>query len=276
MKKSQVFTLIFLLRLIVAIVLVLFIFAIARKCVGNTSEARVSFEKLVNKINTIQEGELLSMPLVMDKDTMIIFFNKGRDNVSLQDMKNWNIWDGYPISQTIFGSTADCSVESACICLHFKLPENIKEKDHLYRQIKGTKFYCKKTNNDLFYNEGFYGYKIALSYGKLGTIGKAPYKFEGGLFLQRSNSPYSKLHKATLGVYDDSKLQVRPRIKTTYIEKYHGVVGVCEWHPCLTEENKKEIDALLSPIIKQPPTSEDEPEYADYDYTIPDPVDIDI
>ena len=242
MKKGSILVLEFLIRLIIAVVLVAIIISIASTCIGNTSEAKASFEELVEKVNTIKEGELISMSLDMDKDTMIVLFNKDSNELRFKKLEqSWEDGSYSPAEEVYAKITEDKPYypDKNSICLYLELP---KSTDGSIDQFFSGKKVCKRTTVNLFYRGGFNGH-ITWN-GASG--GSGDYITEGGIMLAR---PARLKPVGWEPDRSEGELSNTERLKTVYIENYRGAVAICAWQPCLTAENKKEIDDMLNPII---------------------------
>ena len=142
-RKSQMMVLVFAAKLVIALILVFFVFSIARRCVGNTSEATESFLQLVEKIRSIKEDEFLSTGIVMDKETAIIGFSKNSEEIirlkrvgtpqgSCEKDKN---------CQSYVEKPEACDNSKACICYCTKYEAKKVLTD---RDMGGYQAYCEK------------------------------------------------------------------------------------------------------------------------------------
>jgi hypothetical protein len=220
-KKSRTMTE-FLVRLIISILCIVAVIAIFKKPFYWKGEMTTSFNRLVDKVNTIKDGELLTTSIFLDWETGIIGFrNQGRFEYILP---YYYQKEKQPL--TFFERPEVCPEGKLCICLCMKGLGSSKNM--------GDPFFCKKLRcrNDL---KGFDFPDKILSkrelYDKLKDQEK-PY-MKNGFVILRSRK------QAVLNPFIEA---LKPQgSKTIYIERIKNIVNICESLPCISEDIRNEI-----------------------------------
>lgn len=148
----------FLVRLVIAVVFVLFAISLAKSLFSFSNEAEDSFYNLISLIEEVSQGKeglTDSMALVMDKKTSILLFNKDSDYIKYIAVEEnfLNKFFGHKGKAELIEKPKNCPEDKSCICLCQGKFEKAAEGYHEIMPILGegeytsvTYYYCKKTN----------------------------------------------------------------------------------------------------------------------------------
>jgi len=243
----------FLVRFIIAIVFVIAVFWIGKSFFRLTGEGLNSFNEVVGIVQTIQDGELKSTSLVMDKGTAVFAFSKDSDHIGVGAT---GIITGAYKEAMIIKRPGNCGKGKACMCL---CRSDWERKDftsvtHEMRCV-GSLTCHDLENSDILSNIPLtaLGLEIKPFYTR--------FSIKGGLTFERYNK--NTLDDVDLLVKESSPLlsffsprddfeslhgSISPivfdqRLRTIYVERYKNTVGICFSAPCLSQAMKQTIDA---------------------------------
>jgi len=246
----------FVVRLVIALVMVITVIAIAKSCFRISSEATGSYTELVTVIDEIQEGELRSKPIILDKGTAIFGFSKNSEKISLTNRGIITKEDKPAI--TIDRPSA-CEKDAACLCLCSSKWGRKKALSFPHEMVCNGNIYCQNIDEIDFIQEQDlkdFGVDIKDFYSY--------FKLVGGFTFERYNKDflddYAEFESYFLPLFTGIKAinpredlpslhgSVSPivfdeRVRTIYIQRYQDKVAVCFNSPCITEEIKQELDA---------------------------------
>ena len=223
MKRSQIM-LKFLFYLILALVIFVPTVIWASRFLTVGYRADDSYSKLVEMVSGIKEGELLSMPLYMDRNSII--FGIGNKGAKFESRRSISGTTG---NKVFFEGQQDKCGSSSCLCICKDIKtENsqggqkiICQKESRCAKLEGTSiitrydpsdigiesaFKPKVSAESLFWNNGF---AIAT-------------QIDNDLRISLGTQMYDEVSKNT---------------KPIYIEKRQGIVNVCYTSKCLSESN---------------------------------------
>lgn len=148
-RKSQMMLLEILAGLIFAAVLILLLMQIGGKIFRLSGKALEDFNKLDQLIDEIShpntnEGSIIGLPVAMDKETAIFFF----DNENIEFSGNYYITGGITVKKELYAALPEeCKDKNGCLCLarkveippqgEVKLKEVIcKQKDYSFSGVQ--------------------------------------------------------------------------------------------------------------------------------------------
>ena len=233
----------FIVRLVIALVMVTSAILIGKSFFRLSDEALDSYNELVKEIGDIKEGELRSMPLIMDKETAMIGFSK--NSPSLKKIW-WKYLEGlYLKREAYFKRPNSCSINNSCLCLCREGWEST------YIDESTTEYSCEKIICNDFQTD-FLKKMTEQEFGLitedqsdvvLSKNGKFPADSEN---LEDPHFPTGFLFVRDV-TYSHFPEKTERRF-TTYFERYKNKIGICFKSPCFSEQTKKEIDAKLLDI----------------------------
>lgn len=180
-----------------------------------------SYDKLVEIVSSIREGEILSTPLYMEKKSVIVGFSKDADRFETQEHGSMS----NPI-RIVFDRPTDCEESKACICL-----------------CSGFKV-TKHSDSNINYNSECEERLICKSLDTIDILAEKAVKYEtGNPFTWRGGFLFGNDLPKTLQV---GLAQNQQATRTFYVERYEGIVSVCLENPleipCIPDEIKEQID----------------------------------
>lgn len=188
-----------------------------------SDKAMESYSKLGEIVNSVKNGEELSMPVYMDKKSVIVGFARNSNRFE----NHGYVYDRKEPDDIVFvfNRPKECSSLKACICIC--MDTDIDQKSKPYSAICNKGMKCESFGNIDILSE-----KIVRAYGN----GKPQNSWKGGF-----------LHLRNVPAVANGLLQNQIDTRTFYIQRYRDVVDVCLSSQCITEEIKKQID-LNDPI----------------------------
>jgi hypothetical protein len=203
--------------------LVIFIPVVAWGCkflnLGDTKQSE-SYNELVNIINSIGSGEMYSIPVYLNKKSIIVGFVKDADR-----------FENYFRSSLLFyfDRPEGCEDNKTCICLCPDYDFTTTGNEPYSKECEKPR--CVSIDTVDFIPETH-------------VFKRTGYLWKGGFLYAR------ELSVTVNGLESKNILGTR----AFYVEKYGDIVGVCLQNPgevpCIPEEIKEEIDA--SEVVEQP------------------------
>lgn len=189
-----------------------------------SNKAMESYSKLGEIVNSVKNGEELSMPVYMDKKSVIVGFAKNSNRFE----NHGYVYDRKEPDDIVFAfdRPKECSSLKACICICLDTDINQKTKPASAICNKGLK--CASFDSIDLLSE-----KIVRTYGN----DKPQNSWKGGF-----------LHLRNVPAVANGLLQNQIDTRTFYIQRYKDVVDVCLSSSCITDEIKKQID--LNELVK--------------------------
>jgi hypothetical protein len=222
MKNKKAIMYEFLVRLVIALIFLFGGIFVIKSFFSFSSAAEDSFYKLVNLIDSVEEGKTEVMALLMDKGTAIALFNANEQELEFRiaptardeefpdidihrDMGNWN---RYYVKKP----KEECSKTQDCACLFKKIKFERRGGGDAPYDASYSKYICKDIDAKILplYKQGY----------ERNTIDESK---NGAIFIRDLKAP-------------DGGLISQPRAKTIYAIKYKGHVAVCGKSPCIPEE----------------------------------------
>jgi hypothetical protein len=219
MKKSQIFMLKYLFGIIIALMFFIPTVQLAAKYFKFVDKPKDSFEQLSSIIDSIEEGSLISMPLHMDQEYLIVGFSKNSKSVETV------IYNVRPFNPTIksIKRPFQCEKDKSCICL---CKEGIKHKSS--EIICTEEIQCNNFEDTDFFEKRPVG-EVPLKKNKLSK----ETEWRNGFFI--SNSDDTTLLK-NLYLFDTMLPTSRiPSPSTIYTQRHKGFVNVCFSSDCITD-----------------------------------------
>lgn len=194
-----------------------------------------SYNKMLEMIYEVRDGELLSMPLYMDDNSAIIGISKEGKRFEAKSRQG-------PSTAVTYFEKSDPKCEGkACICLCkgisyetvSLLEGKIKCKDTICHSLAQTDFPNIRPLTDFTVEQPIPG------------IVKFEYWWENGFAIitqtQADKITGSQIILATIG-FGGLKNEIVKKLKTIYIQRYKNYVNVCYSQNCITDEMKKALE----------------------------------
>ncbi|MCK4521476.1 MAG: hypothetical protein KAU20_02800 [Nanoarchaeota archaeon] len=208
-KKAITYPYEFLVGLIIALVVFIPTVLFASQFFRLSDQALDSYNKFAGLIESVDEGELESIPLYMDKGTAIVGFSKDNDLFVVKNSPKENAG----ILLKMEKSENLCMEGRACLCLCRKGLEFIRSP---------PTFECKK----MICNELPENLDFAKNIPKEVKEIKTWQLYHDGFMIYND-----KKAPTNLGL-----IQYKDRLKTIYIERKNDKIYICEKSPCITAE----------------------------------------
>lgn len=254
-KKAITLPYEFLVRLIIALLMVFTAIWVGRCLLSPTGEGQDSYLDLVNLVSSIQDQELKSMPLVMDKGTAIFAFSKDSDQIGIGGK---GLITGQYKDAMIIKRPIACEKGKICICLCRKGWQRNDVLAFPHEMSCKETFFCNSLENIELID--------TFPLKDLGIETKAFYylfTINGGLVFERYDKTLvddaahlAKVTSPLLNFFSTredfeslhgsvSPLVFDQRIRAIYVQRYKDTVAVCFKSPCITEEMKNVIDVKV-------------------------------
>lgn len=200
------------------------IFGITFNVIGKlfrlSSKTKESFIELADAIDEManqQEGSFIAETLWMDDNTAVFGFSKNSDHI-----ESWRDKGAGPTSDLYFPRPEACLKGKSCLCLCRKnLKWNGKEPPY--------EVSCDSASMMCLQLEGEMPAEMAHRYPSYEDLTEK--RWDGGFIISRGEALSYSSYTIT------TRLN---RMRVVYLEKYEGMVYVCEESPCVPEETKKQ------------------------------------
>ena len=174
-----------------------------------------SYNKLIELVESVKDGEILSLPYYMDKKTALIGFSNDSNRFECNNCE-------FTLERTsVFNkpTSTTCEDDSSCICLcteGFKYGEGTQSR----YQFSCEKMYCSSFQSLKFLD------KVDVKSSNLRAY------WECGFLYGRT------IHKIANGLLPNNIAT-----RTFYVQRYKNTVHVCTESPCITDKIKEQIDS---------------------------------